>query len=394
MNGVLAALAIVAALSAVSTAVAGAPDIAAGKALFERQWVAAPSPTHDDEGLGPLYDARSCDACHTGTGPGVVAGGIGAGLLVRLGNSTGGADPVYGAQLQTKALPGIAPEAAVAIVWGIHDGRRTASLHISSLGYGALDSHSYAALRRAPSLAGAAALAAVGDAEILAGAAREHRAGMAGHAAILTDEGQTRLGRFGWKAANPDLAAQIAVALQRDIGLSSARYPAPWGECTNAQAACRELALRSEGAKIEVPDSLRDELVAYVASLPAPVAPDERAPGAAIFSHIGCGDCHAALHAPDGHDIGALTDLLLHDLGPQLDDGIAEGAAKASEWRTAPLWNLADELAAGGLLHDGRARSIAEAVRWHGGEASPARRRFEALGAPERLALERFLLRK
>jgi CxxC motif-containing protein (DUF1111 family) len=95
--------------------------------------------------------------------------------------------------------------------------------------------------------------------------------------------------------------------------------------------------------------------------------------------------------ARDGTTVNAFTDLLLHDMGPELDDGIAEGGAKSSEWRTAPLWNVAEELAAGGLLHDGRARSVAEAVHWHGGEASRARKMFEALSAADKVAVEKFV---
>jgi CxxC motif-containing protein (DUF1111 family) len=321
-----------------------------------------------------------------------MSGELGSGLLLRLGNSSGGGDPVYGTQLQTKALPGLTPEAAVAIVWGVRDGRRVASLHISDLGYGVLDPHTYVAVRRAPSLRGAAALESVSDAEILAGAARERREGMAGRAAILNDG--ARLGRWGWKAANPDLSAQIAAALQGDMGLSSSLHPDPWGDCTPAESACRSLALKTEGAKIEVPDSSRAQLLAYVSSLPPPTAPDDNSPGYAVFKRIGCGSCHATLTEPDGTRLNAMTDVLLHDMGPELDDGIAEGAAKPSEWRTAPLWSVADELAAGGLLHDGRARDIAEAVRWHGGEASKARKRFSALSVAEQTEIENFLLGK
>jgi CxxC motif-containing protein (DUF1111 family) len=367
-----------------------APDIAAGKALFEQQWVASSSAHPANEGLGPFYDSRSCSACHVGAGPGPVSSSMGSGLLLRLGNPGGGGDPVYGAQLQTQALPGLKPEAAVTIVWNILDDRRMASLHISDFGYGPLDPHTFMAVRRAPSLRGAARLEAVSDAEILAGVARERREGMEGRAAVLG----VRLGRWGWKAENADLSAQIAVALQNDMGLSSSPHPDPWGECTPAETACRDLAVKNEGARIEVPDSLRAQLLAYVSSLPSPAGPHDRSTGYAVFRRIGCGACHTPLTTPNGKRVNAMTDLLLHDMGPELGDGIAEGVAKPSEWRTAPLWNLSDELAAGGLLHDGRARDIAEAVRWHGGQASKARKRFSALSVAEQTALEDFLLEK
>jgi len=131
-----------------------------------------------------------------------------------------------------------------------------------------------------------------------------------------------------------------------------------------------------------------------VGSLPAPARPDDSSSGAAVFRRIGCGGCHGVLDARNGTTVDALTDLLLHDMGPELDDGIAEGGAKSSEWRTAPLWNVAEELAAGGLLHDGRARNVAEAVHWHGGEASRTRKAFEALSAGDQAAIENYLLGK
>jgi len=386
---------VILALSFASVMAAADPlDVAAGKAVFERQWVSAPSTTHSDEGLGPFYDARSCSACHAGGGAGQLSNTIGTGLLVRLGRHDGTADPVYGAQLQTKSLPGLSPEAAVSIGWTVIDGHRIPSLHISDLGYGALAPQTYAAIRRAPSLRGAAELESVSDDAILAGETREHRQGMSGHAQIFPDLAGRRLGRWGWKATAVDLPSQVALALERDIGLSTSDHPDPWGECTPAESGCREMALRNADARIEVPDAVRDLIVAYVSSLPAPAPLDETSRGAAVFRQIGCDGCHAVLIQPDGRPVNALTDLLLHDMGPELDDGIAEGEAKSSEWRTAPLWNLADELAGGGLLHDGRARSIGEAVHWHGGEASHTRKRFEALSAADQAAIENYLLEK
>jgi CxxC motif-containing protein (DUF1111 family) len=381
----------IAAILIFASAVAAAepPDTAAGKSLFERQWVAAPSPSQTGDGLGPFYDARSCSACHAGGRPGLLSNGIGTGLLVRLGRHDGTADPVYGAQLQTKALPGLAPEATVSIGWAVIDGHRIPSLHISDLGYGALAAQTYAAILRAPSLRGAAELESVADDAILAGEAREHLQGLSGHAQVFTDSSGQRIGRWGWKATSVDLTSQIAVALERDMGLSTSGHPDPWGDCTAAETACRDVAARNADRNIEVPDSERTLIVAYVESLPPPAALDQASPGAAVFRRIGCAGCHAPLAARDGTAVNAYSDLLLHDMGPELDDGIAEGGAKSSEWRTAPLWNVAEELAAGGLLHDGRARNIAEAVHWHGGEASRARKMFEALSAADKVAVQK-----
>jgi CxxC motif-containing protein (DUF1111 family) len=377
-----------------TAAYADPPDISAGHALFERQWTPSSSPTHAGAGLGPLYDAPSCSSCHAGGGPGLVSTSIGTGLLVRLGQQGGAADPVYGTQLQTKAVPGTIPEATVTIGWRVLDGRRIPSLHISGLGYGALDPLTYAALRRAPSLRGVAELESIPDDELLSLEAREHREGVGGRAAIVTDAQGKHVSRFGWKAAAADLTTQTVVALERDIGLSTSGRPDPWGECTPAEVQCRATASRNADSAIEVPDRLRDAIVAYVSSLPAPAAFDRSSHGYAIFQHIGCAACHTSLTAKDGSQVDALTDLLLHDMGPELNDGIGEGGAKSFEWRTAPLWNVADELAAGGLLHDGRARNIGEAVRWHGGEAVRARDLYAALSPEDLSAIDDYLLRK
>ena len=364
-------------------------DAAAGRALFERSWISAPSSQHSDSGLGPLYDARSCNACHAGGGAGHVSGNaVGAGMIVRLGSSDGHPDPIYGEQLQTRALPGIAPEAELSIGWDIRAGRRVPTLDIARLHYGSFDPQTRAGVRRAPSLFGLALLAQIPDAEILSHAKNDGTSGKPGW--VVSSSGERKLGRWGWKATSPDLTTQVEAAFQRDFGMSTSGRPGAYGECTARETACRNAA---HGAEIEAPDTVRDLIVAYLLALPPPQAnapPSHR--GFAVFRDAGCLGCHAVLKTASGQDVPAYTDLLLHDLGPGLDDGIAEGAAKPGEWRTAPLWDVAESLARGGLLHDGRARSIAEAVSWHGGEASRARTTFNALSSNDRKVLEAFLL--
>lgn len=370
-------------------------DAFMGKALFERQWVQAPSSTQSDDGLGPIYDARSCNACHAGGGPGrfVPKPAIGAGLVVRLGNAQGAPDPVYGFQLQTKALPGQMPEAAPELTWRVENGLRVPSLALDTLNFGPLAPGTHAAIRRAPSLYGMGLLADVPDSEILAHAKEEREFYNLSPEPAWLDEanGQHRLGRFGWKAVQPDLVGQVGSALSRDIGLSSSQYPDPWGECSAAEKACRAGPHGAAPGQVEVPDSLRDLIVAYLYSLPPPKPQPDIAGGRAVFVSIGCADCHAMLNTAKGKSIYAFTDLLLHNMGPGLDDGIGEGAERPGEWRTAPLWGLSGRLAAGGLLHDGRALSVEEAIRWHDGEARTVRTRFNALSAGERAALLSFL---
>ena len=235
-----------------------------------------------------------------------------------------------------------------------------------------------------PSLSGIGQLESIPESEILAHADRN---GGRPHW-IVNANGQRRIGRFGWKATEGELPAQVETAFQRDFGISTSGHPGSFGECTEAEKACRGVG----GQDVELPDSFRDRIVDFLRVLHAPEPRDETSAGFAVFRKNGCADCHAILKTGAGKPVAAYTDLLLHDLGVELSDGIAEGDAKPSEWRTAPLWNIPEELEKGGLLHDGRARDIAEAVQWHGGEASRSRAAFNALSSNDRRKLDDFLL--
>lgn len=358
-------------------------EAAGGWALFKRAWVSSPSSQTGGAGLGPLFDARSCNACHAGGGAGHVAeDALGEGMVVRTGRADGTGDPVYGSQLQTLALPGLEPEAEVAFHWEPDNGLRTAKINVSKLHYGAFAQDTHAALRRAPSLFGLSLLEDIPDREIL-GQTHGGRP-----AWIVATDGRRKLGRWGWKAATPELTSQIEIAFQRDFGISTTGRPDASGECTTAEKECRA----AGGDTVELPDKSRDMIATYLRLLRWPAPRDEAAPGSALFQSAGCADCHATLRDSKGRPVHAFTDMLLHDMGPGLDDGIAEGAARSSEWRTAPLWDVADNLARGGLLHDGRARDIAEAVQWHGGEGMKARAAFNALSPAQRMQIEDFLI--
>ncbi|HWA90128.1 MAG TPA: di-heme oxidoredictase family protein [Rhizomicrobium sp.] len=354
---------------------------ATGWALFRRPWISDPSSLVAGGGVGPLYDARACSSCHAGGGAGAVSqSALGNGMIVRVGRGDASGDAVYGHQLQALALPGFEPEADVAFHWRETNGLRAPALDIARYYYGAPADGTHLALRRAPSLFGIGLLDSIPDSEILSGR---------GKPAWIAGAGGTRaLGRWGWKAAVPQLPSQVEIAFQRDFGIGTAGQPGAYGECTPAETLCRN----APGKDVELPDEFRDDIVAFLKMLRAPDAQNRASPGFAAFRSAGCMACHATPKGGNGKPVPAYTDLLLHDLGPGLDDGIAEGAAKSSEWRTAPLWDVSANLKQGGLLHDGRARSIAEAVRWHGGEASQARDAFNALSPNKRKLLEAFLL--
>ena len=389
----VAILALAAVVMASAAVAAPSLDIAIGKRLFERNWVSAPSSTKSDDGLGPLYDAASCAACHT---PAASAAndetGLPLGTVIRLGNARGEGDPVYGSQLQRRGVAGQVPEANPQIEWVDKDGFRIARISPRELGYGPLSKDTRISLRRAPSLKGAGLLAQVPESEILSHADSEdaNHDGIAGRAPWLYANGKRVLVRFGWRATQPDLLSQTATAFSRDIGLSTRLHPEPWGDCTPAERACRAGPHGGDKGGPEVADAMLDLVAQYVAALPPPPAA-KPGPGERVFAAVGCAACHLTLHLANGTPVPAYTDLLLHDMGGELSDGMEEGAAGAWFWRTAPLWDVAESLKTGGLLHDGRARDVIEAVQWHGGEAYTARERFAALSASDKAALVAFV---
>ncbi|MFD1702051.1 di-heme oxidoredictase family protein [Methylopila henanensis] len=377
-------------------------DVAVGKAVFERLWVQAPASTTNADGLGPLFAARSCASCHS-VGAGRARFRLGRddpaahpGLVIRFGTADGAPDPVYGAELQPKGVGDVAGEGVAAVSFAPGAGALAKpEWRVDGLGYGALGEGVAMSARVAPSLAGLGLLEHVPVDAVLALAAEQAAGedGVSGRPHWVGTADGRRLGRFGWKAAEPTLAAQAAAAFALDLGLSTPARPSPGGDCTAAQTTCRAAPAGAPEGGHEVADPLLASLVAFLESRPQPPAPASGPRGAAAFAKAGCGACHApSLPLDGGGAVSAYTDLLLHDMGPGLDDGVGEGAARSAEWRTAPLWGLSRALDAGaGLLHDARARNVDEAVRWHGGEAAAARARYDALPERERAALIAFV---
>jgi len=217
------------------------------------------------------------------------------------------------------------------------------------------------------------------------------------------------LGRFGWKAGQPAVKQQAAEAFAGDIGIGSWMAPLPYGDCTPAQKACREAPHGGTAAKPleEINAKLLDLVAFYARNLAVPVRRTPDAPdvlrGKLLFHEIGCASCHVPSFetgpsSPDEHLRGQViwpyTDLLLHDMGEGLADNRPEGRADGQEWRTAPLWGIGLTETVNGhtfFLHDGRARSLTEAILWHGGEAQRARDAFAGLPAEDRQRLIAFV---
>lgn len=349
-----------------------------GKELFERNWVQAPSTTRASDGLGPLFNARSCAACHPGGGAAPISedrrGLHGTGLVARFGDGAGGGDPSLGHQLQTDAITTHTSEGSA---W-LQDAKPMVLIE-----KGNLDTATGIGMRRAPTLAGRGLIAQVTDAAILALADPDDADGdgVSGRARLRGDAP----GRFGWKAEHATLQDQVAAAFSTDMGLSSTRFPDHWGDCTVAQMACRTGFDGSDalGDGYELSAVVIDLVSAYVASLGRERPGDPE--GFNIFKSTGCADCHIPEMATETGTAAIFSDLLLHDMGEGLKDGFDAPGVAAREWRTAPLIGLVTSRSR--LLHDGRAATVEEAIGWHGGEAAESKARFEGLDAAARARL-------
>jgi CxxC motif-containing protein (DUF1111 family) len=209
------------------------------------------------------------------------------------------------------------------------------------------------------------------------------------------------LGRFGWKANQPSVEQQNSGAFLGDIGITSDLFPEQ--NCTSVEPDC---VAAPNGGDPEVDQDKIDSVTFYASLLAVPARRDFDDPtvlaGEQLFHDIGCVACHRSTLVTGDADIPALsaqtihpyTDLLLHDMGPDLADERPDYQADGREWRTAPLWGigLIDNVNRHDfLLHDGRARGFAEAILWHGGEGEAARERFRTLSEEDRAALLRFL---
>lgn len=406
---------------------------AVGNSFFKQNWIAAPASTTGRDGLGPLFNARSCSSCHQKDGrsrPPADGEPERHGLLLRIGvrrdGGEGGADlphPRYGAQLQDAAIRGAAPEARHAItlrtIAGAYGDGTPFELvapgyAVIDLADGPLDGDDVPGKvvlspRTAPQLIGLGLLEAIPAESILALADPDDGDGdgISGRPNLLRGpDGDTVLGRFGWKATQPDVRSQTAAAFVNDMGITSRLEPQE--ALTPAQRRRLGLATAAPaGDAIDIADHAFERVVFYTRVLAVPAQRDAGSPlvaaGRERFVAFGCARCHVPAHRTGAVDVHAAfadqtifpyTDLLLHDLGEGLADGKRDGDAGPTEWRTPPLWGVGLVPVVNGhsrYLHDGRARDLAEAVLWHGGEAAAARERFRTAPAADRAALLAFL---
>ncbi|MEM9468218.1 MAG: di-heme oxidoredictase family protein [Actinomycetota bacterium] len=357
-----------------------------------------------DDGRGPDFNASSCTSCHVNNGrhdQRIQSGYVGIGPVVHV-SAEGAAEgerplalPGYGTRLQTYANEGEA-EAQVNVLYEYTEGtypdgaayelRRPI---VSVVGReGMLPADAQLSLRIPPQVAGPGLLEYVPAEDILAVADPDDADGdgISGEVQWVPVGDELVIGRHGWKAEAPDLVHQSAGALAEDIGVGTALVPV--------------------ADSIELSDAELADLAFYVEGLAVPAGRDIDDPevirGANLFETIGCTSCHTPVQrtgttqAPELDDlvIVPFTDLLLHDMGPGLADDRPVLNASGQEWRTAPLWGIGLlDLVNGhtSLLHDGRARSVEEAILWHGGEAQGVTDAFMELSAEDRAALIRFV---
>jgi CxxC motif-containing protein (DUF1111 family) len=354
--------------------------------------------------VGPRYVAQSCVSCHVNNGRSLPPA-IGAPLrqsVVRVAADTQGTPhPILGEELQPLATSG-PPEAGVTLAGytetpGTYGDGTPFSLRKPSYTFtGVTPTHF--SVRVAPPLVGLGLLEAVDESTLaaLADPTDADGDGISGRLAVVDDPenpGVRRVGRFTWKASQAMVSHQIAYALNRDMGITTEIFPVLDGE--------------TQPRPPEISASELDEMTRYVRVLGVGAKRHLSDPvvvrGEQLFQSLSCVRCHTPelptgpnhpLAELRGQTIRPYTDLLLHEMGPGLADSFRENGTSGSEWRTAPLWNIGLTAGVSGgeaYLHDGRARTLAEAILWHGGEAEAAKEAFRTLPAADRAAVLAFL---
>jgi CxxC motif-containing protein (DUF1111 family) len=410
--------------------------ISAGRRKFNEPW-SLRNELDGVWGLGPTYNEINCPACHQQASRSPAPGhGEEAqrGMVIRLSvpgrNEQGGPlpHPRYGDQLQNRGIANRVPREGRASVFydeiktSYADGEpvslRKPRIEFRDLQFGELGRDILISPRIAPALFGLGLLEAVSEAELIELAKRQLEFGVSGKPNYVWDEEKqmTVLGRFGWKANQPSIRQQVAAALLNDIGATSSIFPLD--NCPSVQALCRTDTTTTNcgGGETgctgkllhEVLPSRLETITTYLQALPVAdrsvtVENAEVTEGQRLFKEAQCLACHVAELTTDGASvipkhanitIRPYSDLLLHDMGEGLADGRPDFLADGHEWRTPPLWGIGSLGKLSGhsdLLHDGRARNIAEAILWHGGEAERAREAFVRLPKRQREALIKFV---
>lgn len=355
--------------------------------------------------LGSKYIARSCVKCHVNNGRALppAIGDLMTSTSLKVGiDSSGTPHPILGSVFQPKSSGGGVNDGSASIsgystIAGQYGDGTRYTLRKPSYTFGST-TPSHFSVRLAPPLIGAGLLEAISESSVMALADPDDSDadGISGRPQIITDPetGQPRLGRFGYKGSRAQVAHQVAGALNSDMGITTFVFPV--------------LDDGTTGTGSGISDDELDQMTRYTALLGVQARRDlddaHALQGEILFGSAGCAKCHTPQFTTSffhpmaelrGQTIRPYSDLLLHDMGPDMADNMGEGIAAGSEWRTSPLWNLghtADVNGAGeAYLHDGRAQTLEEAILWHGGEADASKNAFCNMSATDRAALIAFL---
>lgn len=400
-------------------------DFVVGNSFFQSVWVTSPASTTIRDGLGPTYNAVSCTACHfkDGRGRGLPDndGKVDVSLLFRLRvkNADGSVSTPtnYGGQFNPQGIMGVPGEGDAyvnfeTVTGQFSDGEvfelKKPKYSFINLAFGAFGKNTIFSPRVGPQMIGLGLIENIDEADILKQADPEdlNKDGISGRPNTVYSLVQQKyvLGRFGWKAGQPSLLEQNAGAFHGDMGITS--YLHPEEECPLVQIDC--IAKRTQD---DISEELLGKVTLYTQLLAVPVRRDVNSPnvqrGKAIFNQINCQSCHTASYVTgknsqfdilNNQTIYPYSDFLLHDMGEELadDPGVFKNEEDAGtrEWRTPPLWGIGLFKLVNGhtrYLHDGRARSVSEAILWHGGEALSAKNKFQKLSINDRADLITFL---
>ena len=422
-----------------------------GNAFFRQPWVVAPASTDSRDGLGALFNVAACQSCHIKDGRGhapMSSEDDADSLLIRLAMPATTDEeraqlqnsliekvvhPMYGGQLQDRGIQGVPAEARIAVQWtdkpvtfadGHVETLRAPTFHLTNPGYGAFDDEMMVSPRVALPMIGLGLLEQIPDDDIKKQAVDNDSADISGKFNWVMDPqtGKTALGRFGWKAGQTKLLTQNQSAFNEDMGLTS--NIRPHESCMPAQTACVNATTGADEQgdgkpPVEVNDEVAKFVEFYTRNLAVPHrrnAEDKLVlAGKKRFYDMGCQSCHTPRYQlpktdddhleQHGQVIYPYTDLLLHDMGDELADRTIAGKlppkdaqveflANSYEWRTPALWGIGlaqtvDPQAT--FLHDGRARTLMEAVLWHGGEAEKQKQKVLQLDKQGRAELTAFL---
>ncbi|MBO1254268.1 c-type cytochrome [Alteromonas sp. 5E99-2] len=402
-----------------------------GFSLFRDPWVTAPSTTKDRDGLGPLFNTRSCISCHldgargNAENEGIV---LPSALIIRLNpfEDRNLVDPVYGGQFQPRAIPlqhaswgaKLLGEGKLKLSYSEIEGAyadgekyslRKPSYELVELNYGELHKGIGISPRFAPVIYGAGLIDAIDESDFIAleDVNDEDNNGISAKYNRVQDAqtGETRIGRFGLKGLHSTLRQQVAGAFKNDIGINNTIFPGD--VCTETQVACEKASEFGGQKGPEIPDKLLDLVMDFSRWIGVPparqltegVAQD----GRELFFKSGCVNCHTPSFTTSqdyadpylsGQKIYPYSDFALHDMGEGLADNTLENDANGNEWRTPPLWGLGLQInyrSSATFLHDGRANTLSEAILWHGGEGEQSKQAFINMNKHDRDALVVFL---